>query len=99
MKLSSGPHGRPLETAEGTLVQLAGSGKDPLCGHTTEKSGSRRGAAVFGWDAWFQPQGSAKTFAEMTADEKDKVSHRGKAYRLLAAHLKQANAAPTTGQR
>ena len=58
-----------------------------------------RGAAVFGWDAWFQPQGSSKTFAEMSAEEKDKVSHRGKAYRLLAEHLKLGKAAPTAGQR
>jgi non-canonical purine NTP pyrophosphatase (RdgB/HAM1 family) len=55
-----------------------------------------RGAAVFGWDAWFQPAGETKTFAEMTAEEKDKVSHRGRAYRLLAEHLKSA--APAAGQ-
>ncbi len=46
-----------------------------------------RGDQKFGWDAWFQPQGSDKTFAEMTDAEKDAVSHRGKAYRELAAHL------------
>ena len=48
-----------------------------------------RGEGQFGWDAWFLPQGSAKTFAEMSADEKDAVSHRGKAYRKLAGHLAQ----------
>ena len=46
-----------------------------------------RGERVFGWDAWFQPAGSDKTFAEMTAEEKDAVSHRGRAYRKLAEHL------------
>ncbi|MGZ8868954.1 MAG: non-canonical purine NTP pyrophosphatase [Thermoanaerobaculia bacterium] len=56
-----------------------------------------RGAAVFGWDAWFQPAGQSKTFAEMTDDEKDNVSHRGKAYRLLAEYLKMS-AAPAAGQ-
>ena len=56
-----------------------------------------RGAAVFGWDAWFQPAGESKTFAEMTAEEKDKVSHRGKAYRLLAEYLTNS-AAPAAGQ-
>jgi non-canonical purine NTP pyrophosphatase (RdgB/HAM1 family) len=50
-----------------------------------------RGERNFGWDAWFQPRGSAKTFAEMTPEEKDKVSHRGAAYRQLAAHLKKDN--------
>ena len=50
-----------------------------------------RGERHFGWDAWFQPRGSNKTFAEMTDEEKDRVSHRGDAYRKLAAHLKAAN--------
>ncbi|HWW61120.1 MAG TPA: non-canonical purine NTP pyrophosphatase, partial [Thermoanaerobaculia bacterium] len=47
-----------------------------------------RGKQQFGWDAWFRPKGTAKTFAEMTAEEKDAISHRGKAYRLLAEHLR-----------
>jgi non-canonical purine NTP pyrophosphatase (RdgB/HAM1 family) len=47
-----------------------------------------RGERHFGWDAWFQPRGSSKTFAEMTDDEKDAVSHRGQAYRKLLQHLK-----------
>ena len=46
-----------------------------------------RGERVFGWDAWFLPEGSKQTFAEMTAEEKDAVSHRGRAYRKLAEHL------------
>jgi non-canonical purine NTP pyrophosphatase (RdgB/HAM1 family) len=46
-----------------------------------------RGERTFGWDAWFQPQGSQKTFAELTPAEKDAVSHRGHAYRKLAEHL------------
>jgi len=46
-----------------------------------------RGERNFGWDAWFQPAGSQKTFAEMTEAEKDAVSHRGIAYRKLAEHL------------
>ncbi len=46
-----------------------------------------RGERHFGWDAWFQPAGTTKTFAELTADEKDQLSHRGRAYRKLAEHL------------
>lgn len=56
-----------------------------------------RGDKHFGWDAWFQPLGSEKTFAEMTPEEKDRVSHRGDAYRKLAAYLKQESA-PSAGQ-
>jgi non-canonical purine NTP pyrophosphatase (RdgB/HAM1 family) len=56
-----------------------------------------RGERHFGWDAWFQPRGSQKTFAEMTADEKDRVSHRGDAYRKLREHL-QTETAPSAGR-
>lgn len=49
-----------------------------------------RGERHFGWDAWFQPAGQPKTFAEMTDDEKDAISHRGRAYRKLAEHLANA---------
>lgn len=48
-----------------------------------------RGERHFGWDAWFQPREGKKTFAEMSDDEKDAVSHRGRAYRLLAEHLRK----------
>jgi non-canonical purine NTP pyrophosphatase (RdgB/HAM1 family) len=48
-----------------------------------------RGARHFGWDAWFQPRDSEKTFAEMSDEEKDAASHRGRAYRMLADHLRK----------
>jgi non-canonical purine NTP pyrophosphatase (RdgB/HAM1 family) len=48
-----------------------------------------RGEPRFGWDAWFQPEGSTKTFAEMSPEEKDEVSHRGRAYRQLASFLRE----------
>ena len=32
-----------------------------------------------GWDAIFVPDGETLSFAEMTTEEKNKVSHRGKA--------------------
>jgi non-canonical purine NTP pyrophosphatase (RdgB/HAM1 family) len=57
-----------------------------------------RGDQHFGWDAWFQPSGSEKTFAEMTASEKDEISHRGRAYRLLAQHLETQGFAPKPRQ-
>ena len=49
-----------------------------------------RGEKHFGWDAWFKPKGSSKTFAEMSDDEKDAISHRGDAYRKLARFLGQS---------
>ena len=50
----------------------------------------RRGAAGFGYDPVFEPDdGAGRTFAEMTLDEKDAVSHRGRAFRALAAQLRE----------
>jgi len=49
-----------------------------------------RGEQTFGWDAWFKPHGSDKTFAEMSDAEKDAISHRGNAYRKLAQYLGQS---------
>lgn len=49
-----------------------------------------RGERVFGWDAWFQPKGTDKTFAELSPNEKDAISHRGRAYRKLAEHLRRS---------
>lgn len=46
-----------------------------------------RGSAGFGWDAWFLPLGSEKTYAEMNGPEKDEISHRGRAFGLLRRHL------------
>lgn len=58
-----------------------------------------RGERHFGWDAWFQPEGSSKTFAEMSAEEKDELSHRGKAYRQLGEYLRREQpTAPSSGQ-
>lgn len=47
----------------------------------------QRGFGGFGFDPIFVPDGHAKTFAEMTTDEKNEISHRGSAARALATIL------------
>ncbi|UJH91463.1 non-canonical purine NTP diphosphatase [Antarcticibacterium sp. 1MA-6-2] len=47
----------------------------------------RRGSEGFGYDAVFQPEGYEKTFAEMTLEEKSKISHRGIALQDLIEYL------------
>ncbi len=47
-----------------------------------------RGDKGFGYDPIFVPEGFEKTFAEMEAEEKHSVSHRGRALRKLAELLK-----------
>lgn len=46
-----------------------------------------RGSGGFGYDPIFRPHGSARTTAEMSPEEKDLVSHRGRAFRALAPRL------------
>ena len=47
-----------------------------------------RGDRGFGFDPLFVPDdGDGRTFAQMTAEEKNAVSHRGRAFRGLAAEL------------
>ena len=54
-------------------------------GHITD---APRGADGFGYDPVFAPaDGGGRTFAEMTADEKNAISHRGRAFRALAPEI------------
>jgi XTP/dITP diphosphohydrolase len=45
------------------------------------------GTNGFGYDPIFQPNGLAISSAQMSAEEKDLVSHRGKSLRLIAPHV------------
>ncbi len=55
-----------------------------------------RGSGGFGYDPIFVPAGGAQTTAEMTAADKDAISHRGLAFRLLAPLLaEQISAQPS----
>jgi non-canonical purine NTP pyrophosphatase (RdgB/HAM1 family) len=49
---------------------------------------SPRGNNYFGWNRIFQPDGSSKTFGEMTLEEKDSMSMRAEAFRNLRNNLK-----------
>ncbi|MDT0632299.1 RdgB/HAM1 family non-canonical purine NTP pyrophosphatase [Rubrivirga sp. S365] len=51
----------------------------------TEESGT----AGFGYDSLFRPaQGDGRTFAEMTAEEKNRISHRGRALDAFVRSLR-----------
>ena len=44
----------------------------------------RAGSGGFGYDPVFIPEGYSVTSAELTAEQKDELSHRGQAFRALA---------------
>lgn len=68
-----------------TVIALIFQGKEHLFEGivrgtiTTE----RHGTDGFGYDPIFQPDGYSVTFADMTADEKNAISHRGRATKKL----------------
>lgn len=52
---------------------------------TQEKIGTNG----FGYDPIFAPEGFAETFAQMTIEQKNEISHRGKAVEQLVKYLSQ----------
>lgn len=46
-----------------------------------------RGAGGFGYDPLFVPEEEARTFAQMEPEEKDRYSHRGRAFRAAGRFL------------
>ncbi len=77
--LAAWPDGREL-AAEGFVT-----------GRITSRA---RGQAGFGYDPVFVPdEGDGRSFAEMSPEEKHRLSHRGRAFRALAALLGSADPA------
>jgi XTP/dITP diphosphohydrolase len=79
------------------LVEAGGSEHvfEARCdGHLIEQP---RGAGGFGYDPAFVPDATGpedtRTYSELSQAEKNEISHRGRAARLLARHLSGAGAA------
>jgi len=70
-----------LRRPDGSEVVVEGT----VEGHITT---APRGDAGFGYDPVFAPDDAGgRTFAEMSADEKHTISHRGRAFRSMATQL------------
>jgi len=83
--------GDPRATAACALIYRAGE-------TTLVAEGETRGALVleprgeggFGWDPVFVPEGCRETYAELGSEVKDRLGHRGLAWRELRRELTEA---------
>ena len=76
-----------LAGPDGSLVTVSGS-----CEGTIALA--PRGEGGFGYDPVFVPEGHDRTFAEMGADEKNAMSHRGRALEKLKDALGRLHPGP-----
>jgi XTP/dITP diphosphohydrolase len=73
----------------GALALPDGTGHTVLATMHGELLRERRGRNGFGYDPIFRPYGHERTTAEMSAAEKDAISHRGQALRALLPALRR----------
>lgn len=81
---------------ESAIAYLSFRLNSPVCfkgevhGELTKEERNGESESGFGFDPVFQPEDSNKTFAEMTATEKNRYSHRANALRKFAEWYKKA---------
>ena len=77
-----------------TLACVFPDGREPLVVEGRTQGviiDSERGEEGFGYDPLFYYEPFEKTFAELTAEEKNSISHRGKAIEAFARELEKIN--------
>lgn len=88
---------RDVESANRTAryrcvaVLVTPDGRETLAEGTVEGTliTEPRGSGGFGYDPIFVAAGETRTMAELSPDEKDRISHRGQAFRGLVEALRQ----------
>lgn len=75
-----------------TVISLVTPNKEVLFDGIIEGQiiSEKRGTNGFGYDPVFVPNGYQKTFAELSLDEKSKISHRAKAMQKLLSYLSES---------
>lgn len=84
------PEGRRRASFNCVLVLLGPGGLEAVSEGRCEGVLGREpvGGAGFGYDPLFVPDGFARTYAQLSEAEKNKISHRGRAFARLAEFLK-----------
>ena len=74
-----------------TVIALIIEGKETLFQGIVRGSISKErcGSGGFGYDPIFVPQGYTQSFSELSMEEKNGISHRGRAIRELVGYLKK----------
>lgn len=72
-----------------TVISLVMGGEEHIFEGRVDGTIAREpsGCGGFGYDPVFVPENSGRTFSEMTAEEKNAISHRGRATRKLMEFL------------
>ncbi len=94
-KLLRAMEGRSDRTARfRTVIALVADGREHLFQGVAEGRilTAPRGTGGFGYDPLFAPEGEDRSFAEMSAAEKNRISHRARATAALLLHLRAATA-------
>lgn len=75
-----------------TVIALIINGQEHLFEGTATGNiiAEKQGVEGFGYDPIFVPEGHTRTFAQMTLDEKNQLSHRAKAFDKMKKFLAQA---------
>jgi len=73
-----------------TFAFCPGPGQEPILfeGRTEGKIVPPRGPKHFGWDPIFEAEDTGKTYAELSSDVKNQISHRYRALQKLREFLK-----------
>lgn len=85
--MRSVPDGRRRAHFRCVLVLLGPGGEEQVFEGRCDGSLGRepRGGRGFGYDPIFVPEGFDRTYAELSEEEKNRISHRGRAFAQLAA--------------
>jgi XTP/dITP diphosphohydrolase len=74
-----------FRTAIHLIVNGENVGLEGIC--NGEIASEKSGRAGFGYDPIFIPEGESRTFSEMSSEEKNSMSHRGRAIRSMLEYL------------